>query len=159
MIDGVAIKELTPHPDERGYLMEMVRSTDDIFEKFGQAYVSLNHPGVIRGWHWHRLQTDFFVVVKGLVRVALYDGRDGSPTQGQVEEYLLGDGNSILLKIPPGVLHGYKTIGTEPSLLINFPTEVYNASQPDELRRAWNDPTLPYNWDRPGEPLRPEISH
>jgi dTDP-4-dehydrorhamnose 3,5-epimerase len=147
VIEGVEIKQLTKHADERGYLMELLRCDDAIFRKFGQAYVSLNYPGVVRGWHYHKKQDDHFVVVKGMVKVALYDAREGSPTQGQVDEFFLGEQHSILLKIPVGVMHGYKTVGNEPSLLINFPTEPYDPQEPDEYRLPWDTDQIPYDWD------------
>src|SRR3972149_3531598 len=137
MIEGIVIKPLTVNADERGYLMEMLREDDDVFERFGQSYVALNYPGVVRAWHYHLRQTDHFVVVKGMVKVGLYDNREGSPTKGQVQEVFQGEHNPVLLQIPPGVIHGYKTIGVEPSLLINFPTEVYDPARPDEFRLAW----------------------
>jgi dTDP-4-dehydrorhamnose 3,5-epimerase len=147
MIQGVEVKQLTPRADERGFLMELLRSDDSIFTKFGQCYVSMNYPGVIRAWHWHKKQDDFFVVVKGMIRVGLYDLREGSPTQGEAAEFYLGDNNSIMLKIPVGVVHGYKTVGTEPSLLINFPSEVYNPQEPDEYRLPWDTDQIPFDWD------------
>lgn len=146
MIEGVEIKQLTKHADERGYLMELLRCDDAIFQKFGQAYVSLNYPGVVRGWHYHKKQDDHLAVVKGMARVALYDAREGSPTQGQVEEFFLGEQNNILLKIPVGVMHGYKTVGAEPSLLVNFPSEPYNRQEPDEYRLPWDTDQIPYDW-------------
>ena len=147
MIQGVEIKQLTRHADERGYLMELVRSDDPIFSKFGQCYVSMNYPGVVRAWHWHKKQDDFFVVVKGMIKVGLFDMREGSPTRGEAGEYYLGDNNNIVLKIPPGVAHGYKTVGTEPSLLVNFPSEIYNREEPDEYRLPWDTDQIPFNWD------------
>lgn len=147
MIDGVIVKQLKRNADERGYLMEMLRSDDEIFEKFAQTYVSLNYPGVIRAWHYHKKQNDFWVVPKGMVKAVVYDCREGSPTYGEVNEFFLGDNNPIMLKIPIGTMHGYKTIGTEPSLLINFPTELYNRAEPDEYREPWNSENVPYNWD------------
>ncbi len=147
MIDGVAIKELKVNADERGFLMEILRADDDIFEKFGQAYVSLNYPGVIRAWHYHKKQTDYFCVVKGMVKVALYDAREGSPTFGEVNEFFIGERNNLVVKIPPGVYHGYKTIGVEPSLLINFPTEPYDRQHPDEYRVPYDSSDIPYSWD------------
>jgi dTDP-4-dehydrorhamnose 3,5-epimerase len=147
MIQGVEIKQLARHADERGFLMELLRSDESIFTKFGQCYVSMNYPGVIRAWHYHKKQDDFFVVVKGMIKVGLYDLREGSPTQGETAELYLGDNNSIMLKIPVGVVHGYKTVGTEPSLLINFPSEVYNPEEPDEYRLPWNTDQIPFDWD------------
>ncbi|MGQ9571587.1 MAG: dTDP-4-dehydrorhamnose 3,5-epimerase family protein [Dehalococcoidia bacterium] len=146
MIEGVEIKHLTKHADERGYLMELLRCDDAIFQKFGQAYVSLNYPGVVRAWHYHKKQDDYLAVVKGMAKVALYDAREGSPTHGQVNEFFLGEHNNILLKIPQGVMHGYKTVSTEPSLIINFPTQPYDRQQPDEYRLPWDTDQIPYDW-------------
>jgi dTDP-4-dehydrorhamnose 3,5-epimerase len=147
MIQGVESKQLAKRADERGFLMELLRSDDSIFTKFGQCYVSMNYPGVVRAWHWHEKQDDFLVVVKGMIKVGLCDMREGSPTRGQVNELYLGESNNILLKIPVGVAHGYKTVGVEPSLLINFPSEVYNREEPDEYRLPWNTDQIPFNWE------------
>ncbi|HEU4760434.1 MAG TPA: dTDP-4-dehydrorhamnose 3,5-epimerase family protein [Dehalococcoidia bacterium] len=147
MIQGVEIKRLTRHADERGFLMELLRGDDPIFTKFGQCYVSMNYPGVVRAWHYHKVQDDYFVVVKGMVKVGLYDMREASPTRGEVAELYLGDDNNIVVKIPAGVAHGYKTVGVEPSLLVNFPTELYNREEPDEHRLPWDTDQIPFNWD------------
>ena len=146
LIEGVHLKPLVAHADERGYLMELLRCDDPIFQKFGQAYVSLNYPEVVRAWHWHEKQTDYWAVVKGMVKAVLYDRRPDSPTHGWVNEFYLGEHHRVLLVIPPRVAHGYKTIGTEPSLLINFPTEPYNRAQPDEFRLPYDTPEIPYDW-------------
>lgn len=147
MIDGVIVRKLQGHADERGCLTEILRSDDDIFERFGQIYVSLNYPGVIRAWHYHKKQDDFIAIIKGMAKIVLYDAREGSPTQGEIQEVIAGEQNMVLVKIPIGVMHGYKTIGMEPSLLINLPTEAYNASEPDEYRVPYNTETIPYDWD------------
>ena len=147
MIQGVESKQLVMHADERGFLMEILRSDDSIFTKFGQCYVAMNYPGVVRAWHWHEKQDDFFVVVKGMIKVGLCDMREGSPTRGEVAEFYLGENNNILLKIPVGVAHGYKTIGVEPSLLINFPSKAYSREEPDEYRLPWNTDQIPFNWE------------
>lgn len=147
MIEGVEVKRLTKHADERGFLMELLRSDDEVFTKFGQCYVSMNYPNVVRAWHWHKKQDDFFVVVKGMIKVGLYDMREGSATRGEVAQFYLGEQNTIVLKIPVGVAHGYKTVGVEPSLLVNFPSEVYNPDEPDEFRLSWDTDEIPFNWD------------
>lgn len=147
MIQGVQIKQLTPHVDDRGFLMELIRSDDEFFSKFGQCYVSLNYPGVVRAWHYHKRQEDYFVVIKGACKVGLYDMREGSPTRGEATALFLGESNNIAVRIPIGVAHGYKTLGSEPSLLLNFPTEPYKANDPDEYRIAWDSPEIPFNWE------------
>ncbi len=147
MIQGVEVKQLARHADERGFLMEILRNDDPIFTKFGQCYVSMNYQGVVRAWHYHEKQDDFFVVVKGMIKVGLYDMREGSATRGEINEFYLGDNNNIVLKIPVGVAHGYKTVGVEPSLLVNFPSEVYNREEPDEHRLPWDTDQIPFDWE------------
>lgn len=148
MIEGVRVKKLKVIPDERGLLMEMMRDDDEFFQKFGQVYLSVVYPGVVKGWHYHRKQTDHFVFVKGMAKVVLYDSRDGSPTKGDVNEFFMGENNPILLVIPPFVLHGMKGIGTEPAFLVNTPDEVYDYASPDEYRVPPHDNDVPYDWSR-----------
>lgn len=148
MIDDVKIKKLNVIPDERGRLMEMMRSDDDVFIKFGQLYLTSAYPGVVKGWHYHKLQTDNFVVVKGMMKVVLYDGRQDSFSYNQVNEFFMGEYNPILLQIPPYVYHGFKCISGEEALVVNCPTEVYNYQNPDEYRLPPHDNTIPYEWDR-----------
>ena len=148
MIEGVRIKRLKVIPDERGFLMEMMRDDDEFFQKFGQVYLSVVYPGVVKGWHYHRKQTDHFVFVKGMAKVVLYDSRENSKTRGEVNEFFMGEQNPILLVIPPFVLHGMKGIGTEPAMLVNAPTEPYRYAEPDEFRVDPHKNDIPYDWDR-----------
>lgn len=148
MIDGVVVKQLKAIPDERGYLMEILRDDDAFFQRFGQAYVTAVYPGVVKGWHYHEKQVDHFCVLKGMVKVVLYDRRAGSPTLGEVNEFFMGEKNTILLRIPNGVLHGMKGTGTETGLVLNLPTEHYDHSNPDEFRVDPHDNDIPYDWAR-----------
>ncbi|HEY7727759.1 MAG TPA: dTDP-4-dehydrorhamnose 3,5-epimerase family protein [Candidatus Eisenbacteria bacterium] len=148
LIHGVQVKPLKVIPDERGYVMEMLRCDDPFFQKFGQVYVSVAYPGVVKGWHFHRKQTDHFVIVKGMMKVVLYDAREDSPTKGLINEFFMGEKNPILVSIPPGVVHGMKGIGTEPAMLVNTPTEPYVHADPDEHRIHPHENDIPYRWDR-----------
>lgn len=148
MIAGVKTRALKVIPDERGWLMEMLRDDDPVFQKFGQVYLSVVYPDAVKAWHYHKKQTDHFVVVKGMAKVVLYDSRENSPTQGEVNEFFLGDRNPTLLVIPPLVLHGMKGIGGEPAYLVNVPTEHYVYADPDEHRVPPHDPAIPYDWSR-----------
>lgn len=147
-IDGVKVKPLRTIPDERGWLMEILRADDsEIFSKFGQAYVSATYPGVVKAWHYHRHQTDNFACLSGMIKLVLVDTREGSGTNGTVNEFFLGTEQRILVQIPPLVYHGWKCISTDVSLVLNLPTEFYDYDEPDEYRL---DPhgTLPYDWTR-----------
>jgi len=146
VIEGVAVKKLVCHPDERGRLWEILRCDDPIFQRFGQVYVTTAYPGVVKAWHAHRLQTDFFTVVAGMAKFVLYDMREDSPTRGEVAEFFIGRDNLQLITIPPGVYHGFKNIGTEEVVALNCPTESYNAEAPDEIRLPVGTDRIPYDW-------------
>ena len=148
MIDGVKVRKLRLIPDERGYLMEMLRSDWEEYDKFGQVYITAVYPGSVKGWHYHKIQTDHFICVHGMAKVVLYDGREGSPTHGEVNEFFMGEQNPMLLKIPPGVMHGFKGISQEMALIVNVPTELYNYEQPDEYRLPAHTDQIPYDWSR-----------
>lgn len=147
-IDGVRTKPLRVVPDERGRLMEILRNDDDLFVKFGQAYMTTVYPGVVKAWHYHKKQHDSFAVVRGMIKLALYDSREGSPTKGQVQEFFLGDHNPLLVQIPPMVYHGFKGISVEEAIIINLPTETYNRQEPDEFRLDAHTDQIPYDWAR-----------
>ncbi len=146
-IYGVKIKKLNVIPDERGWLMEILRRDDEIFERFGQVYISTVYPGVVKGWHYHKIQTDYITVIKGMVKLALYDSRKNSATHGMIMEFFIGEKNPLLVKIPPLVYHGVKGIGTEPAIMLNCPTEPYNPSSPDEYRVHPYKNDIPYSWE------------
>ncbi|MDI6869848.1 MAG: dTDP-4-dehydrorhamnose 3,5-epimerase family protein [Bacillota bacterium] len=148
LIEGVKMKPLRVIPDERGRLMEILRADDELFEQFGQVYLTTAYPGVVKAWHYHRKQADHMVVVKGMMKVVLYDDREGSPTRGEINEFFLGDHNHLLLKIPKMVYHGFKCISETEALVINIPTEVYNYQEPDEYRIDPHKGGIPYDWAR-----------
>jgi len=148
VILGVRTKALKLIPDERGFLMEILREDDPIFERFGQAYLTVAYPGIVKGWHYHKRQQDYFTVLKGMAKVVLYDDRETSPTRGEVNEFFLGERNPTLVVIPPLVIHGLKGIGVEPAYLLNIPTHKYEYSEPDEFRIDPHDNDIPYDWDR-----------
>ena len=147
-IDGVKVKALRMIPDERGWLMEILRADDgDFFTRFGQVYVSATYPGVVKAWHFHRRQVDNFACLSGMIKLVLLDTRDGSPTKGVVNELFLGTEQRLLVQIPPLVYHGWKCISTEMSMVLNVPSDPYHYEQPDEYRLEPHD-TLPYDWTR-----------
>jgi dTDP-4-dehydrorhamnose 3,5-epimerase len=146
MIKGVKIKELRVIPDERGWLMEILRCDDELFKKFGQVYVTTAYPGVVKAWHLHKKQTDNFTCIHGSMKVVLYDDRKDSSTYKEINEFFLGVENPRLLSVPPFVYHGFKAIGTETAYFLSVPTEPYNYKKPDEYRLPPDTDKIPYDW-------------
>ena len=148
LIAGVKVRRLPALPDERGALTEILRSDDPEYPRFGQVYMTSTYPGVVKAWHSHDRQTDMICCVSGDLKLALYDGREGSATQGMVNEVFLGDSNRLIVKVPFGIYHGWKCVGERAALVINIPDQVYNYSAPDEHRRDPHDADIPYDWAR-----------
>ncbi|MGQ9706330.1 MAG: dTDP-4-dehydrorhamnose 3,5-epimerase family protein [bacterium] len=146
LIEGVKIVPLRLLSDERGFLMEILRSDSEHYSKFGQVYITMAYPGVVKAWHYHKEQTDYFAVVVGMAKVALYDMRDGSKTKGIVNEFFFGERNPNLIIIPPMVAHGFKAIGTRPAYVVNVPDRLYIYDKPDEFRIDPYDNDIPYYW-------------
>ncbi len=147
MIKGVEIKNLKVNVDERGRLMEILRVDDKVFKKFGQAYITTVNPGFVKAWHYHKIQDDFFCCIKGKIRLGLYDSRENSETKGQVQELFFSMENPILARIPKGVYHGFENAGDEEAMIINIPTEPYNAKEPDEYRLDPFNNNIPFKWN------------
>ena len=148
MIAGVIIKKLKVIPDERGRLMEILRADDEMFKGFGQVYMTTAYPGVVKGWHYHKKQYDNMAVVKGMMKIVLYDSRPESATRGEINEIFAGEHNPVMVHIPPYVYHGFKCISAEEAVVVNTPTDVYNYREPDEFRVHPHENDIPYNWGR-----------
>lgn len=148
MIEGVKIKKLRVIPDERGRLMEILRSDDDLFVRFGQVYVTTTYPGVVKAWHLHKKQTDNVACVQGMIKLALYDPREGSSTFNQVDQFYLGVHQPLMVQIPKDIYHGWMCVSQEEAVVVNVPTEVYNYDEPDEHRLDAHADQIPYDWKR-----------
>jgi dTDP-4-dehydrorhamnose 3,5-epimerase len=147
-IEGVVLKQLVTHADERGFFREVIRETDEFFERFGQWSHSLMYAGSAKAWHIHHRQTDWWYVI-GAIKVALYDTREGSPTAGKLMEFMMGDREATCLRIPPGVAHGCRAM--ELSHILYLTSSVY--SPEDEGRIPHDDPTIGYDWTA-GPPIK-----
>ncbi|HEY4719189.1 MAG TPA: dTDP-4-dehydrorhamnose 3,5-epimerase family protein [Candidatus Methylomirabilis sp.] len=146
LIQGVVTRQLNRIVDERGYLAELLRSDWEIFERFGQLYLTTARPGVIKAWHMHERQTDYFICVHGMVKLALWDAREDSPTHRMINEFFMGDENLLLVKIPPRVMHGFKALGPAMAIMLNCPTQLYAYTMPDEHRLPYDTPEIAYDW-------------
>src|SRR5512136_763326 len=100
MIQGVRTKALKVIPDERGRVMEILRADDELFLKFGQVYISTTNPQAVKAWHYHKVQTDHICALGGMIKLVLYDSREGSPTQGDINEFFIGVHNPLLVQVP-----------------------------------------------------------
>jgi dTDP-4-dehydrorhamnose 3,5-epimerase len=154
MIDGVEIRELQVNTDERGHLVEMYREDWDTYNSDPvMSYYSMTYSGIVRAWHrHHEEQVDHFVCPKGRIKIGVYDERDDSPTEGELNTFIIGEHDQKAVRIPGNCWHGFKTVGDEPAFLVNFPTNLYDYNDPDEERIPYDTDRIPLDWDE--EPHR-----
>lgn len=147
MIQGVEIKKLVKHSDDRGFFMEVLRDDDEMLTRFGQTSYTETYPGVIKAFHWHNKQDDLWFVCKGMAQVVLYDMRKDSPTFKETQVIYAGVDNPVTIVIPIGVAHGYRVLGTEPVGLFYHTTLSYDPKDPDEERIPFDDPEIGFDWE------------
>ena len=146
-IQGVETKKLVWRRDDRGRLLEILRCNDEIFKGFGQVYVTVVLPDVVKAWHFHKKQDDSFVALAGKVRVGLSDAREGSPTKGKTAEYILSVDDPCVLVIPRGVWHGFECVGDKEAMVMNVPNMPYDHEHPDEYRLDPFKNDIPLKWN------------
>jgi len=146
-IDDVIIEPFRVFSDERGWLAELFRRDElDAKDYPAMGYLSSTLPNVARGPHEHRDQTDRFAFFNGHYRLFLWDARDNSPTSGNRFILDVGAGNSVVVVIPPGVVHAYRNVGEDPAFVLNFPDRLYagegKAEPVDEIRHEDREDSL-----------------
>jgi len=143
LIHGVLMHGVKDNVDDRQSLRVYLKASDECFKGFAQSYVAISAKGIVKAWHYHKLQTDIWFCPWGKIKVGLFDARSDSPTKGTANSLILGGGNNVTLAIPPGVYHGYVALSDE-AMLINTTNKPYNPD--DEFRAPWNDPRFGFDW-------------
>lgn len=126
-IDGVVARTVHKHADSRGWLAEFFRADElPIYLAPAMTYISVTRPGIARGPHAHREQTDMFGFFgPGVFRVWFWDNRDGSRTRGRRMVSTAGENEPRVYVVPPGVVHAYKNISAVDAWVVNAPNKLY----------------------------------
>jgi dTDP-4-dehydrorhamnose 3,5-epimerase len=145
-IDGVVISPLKLLPNARGRLMEIMRTDDPDTISVEQVYLTSTYPGVVKAWYRHQQQVDQLASISGLVRLVLFDGREGSASYRSVQEIYLGELAPRLVRIPTGVWHGFQSVGIQEAFLLHLNSHRFDPVRPDEDRLPQDDPRIPFTW-------------
>jgi dTDP-4-dehydrorhamnose 3,5-epimerase len=141
MLKGIQIKPIKRIFDERGAFQELMRKEwKDLLkeDEIAQANLSVSYPGIIRAWHRHlRGQVDYFIVLKGALKICAYDQE-----KGELDEIISTGDDLKIVRIPGKYWHGFKVISDEAAWLLYFVNKLYDYERPDEERRPWNDQTI-----------------
>jgi dTDP-4-dehydrorhamnose 3,5-epimerase len=145
MIEGVIIKPIEKIPDERGCIFPMLRSDTKEFKGFGEIYFSQIYQGIIKGWHLHQKMILNYAVIKGMIKLVLYDPREQSKTKGEIQEIFLGDLKYSLVQVPCGIWNGFKGITWPDAIVANCSTIPHDPAEMIRLDPFSTD--IPYRWD------------
>ena len=151
-VQGVVAKPVKKHVDQRGWLAETFRH-DQLPPEFHprMSYLSVSHPGVMRGPHEHVDQADLFVFLgPGNFKVWVWDNRKSSPTYRYRQVFYGGQESPLSVLIPAGVVHAYRNVSNELATVLNFPNRLFmgeNYKSPiDEIRHE-DDPNTIFKAD------------
>jgi dTDP-4-dehydrorhamnose 3,5-epimerase len=137
MIKGVKVTKLNVFSNDKGSVKHMIKSTDDVFTKFGEIYFSEILPGKVKAWNRRNEATRNYVVVEGKIKLVLYDGHE-------TQDVIMGEGNYCLVTIPPKVWSGFKSLSGKKAIIADFTDLPYDSKDAeiatfDELKNCWND--------------------
>lgn len=143
-IAGVRIHELGNVITRSGFMTEIFRGDwPEIDVAVRQINWVLFNPGAVTDWHVHYRQTDRLVGVGGNIKLALWDGRKTSPTNGTGEIIRMGAFRPVIVAVPPGVWHGLRNESGEAAGYINVIDELYVHEDPDNWRLTPRSTDIP----------------
>jgi len=144
MIEGIQIIPLKTIIDDRGMVRHMLKCTESHFSQFGEIYFSVIFPNAIKAWHLHKKMEINYAVISGNIKLVLYDSRKNSPTYGETQEIYMGEDNYVLVKVPPLIVNGFKSLGNEKAIVANSASIPHD---PEEIERFDPfDPKIGYDW-------------
>jgi dTDP-4-dehydrorhamnose 3,5-epimerase len=145
-IEGVKLFSLSLGKDDRGELNELLTTRDTSIEPIVHVYQVHCAPHSVRGWVYHKHQTDRLAYTIGTFRVVLFDLRRDSPSYGKLDVFILGRDNRAMLHIPPFVVHGVQNMGDDVASFVNMPTRAYDPAKPDKSRLPIDHPGIPFSF-------------
>ncbi len=145
MIQGLAIKKVILHRDERGFFAELLKAGEETFHEIRQTSYSETRLGVVKAFHVHDYW-EVWCVIKGRARVVLYDGRPDSPTRGETQVIFAGEDDFQTIAIPPNVAHGYQALGPSPMGIIYHAEQPYDSSRRQIEHIPHDDPAINFQW-------------
>lgn len=127
-----------PFVDDRGW--SLMNQMQGVLRPEGQINFSHMHPGLIKAWHHHTKQTDFWMITQGHAQVGVHD-----ESHGRSWSLVTGVMNPGVVIVPPPLWHGVAAIGPDPVGLLYYVTHAYNPADPDEFRRDF-DSVVGFEW-------------
>jgi len=124
--------------DDRGW--SLMNQLQGVLGPQGQINYSVQYPGVVKAWHRHALQTDFWICLQGHIKVGVHREDDQVSWMS-----VIGEKRPGIVIIPPPLWHGAATVGHVPAGLLYYVTHAYNPKEPDEQRRAF-DSVVGFPW-------------
>lgn len=140
---GVTAAKRHAVKNAKGGLQEVWRADDPMGTAVDQVYTTTTLPGVTKAWYLHQRQVDQVFPLLGRTLLVLCDLR---PDEKACVEIMLDAAAPKLVSVDPGIWHGFRACGPEPSLLLHMNSRAIDMPRLDEMRLPEDDPTIPYQW-------------
>jgi dTDP-4-dehydrorhamnose 3,5-epimerase len=142
MIDGVLISPLRIIQVQEGDVFHGMKSSDNGYSGFGEAYFSSIKAGEIKGWKRHKEMTLNIIVPYGEIHFVMFDDRKKS--NAKFQNVILSLTNYCRLTVPPMVWLGFKGQGSDTSILLNIASITHDPLESEsknlnEIEFDWRD--------------------
>jgi dTDP-4-dehydrorhamnose 3,5-epimerase len=129
-MEGVTLHPLKHISVPKGDIYHALKSTDEGYVGFGEAYFSQIEHGETKGWKRHNRMTLNIIVPVGSIKFVIYDDREGSATYGQFKEITLSpESNYQRLTLAPGLWMAFYGVGEGTSMLIDIIPEPHDPTE------------------------------
>lgn len=142
MIRDILVTPLKRIPVDKGDVLHALKSQEESFKGFGEAYFSLLHPGAIKGWKKYHQMTSNLIVPKGKVRFVLRDDRESSADFQEMMEVIIGDDHYARLTIPPGIWTAFQGLDQSENMILNIASIPHDPKESE----SWPLERIPYAW-------------
>ncbi len=123
--------------DKRGFFIEIFRTDQLNYKsKILQVSHSFTKKNILKGWHFHKKQTQWNYLLEGKIKVFLIDNRKKSKTYKKIKSFIIDSKkNKSVYFFPANVGHAYITLGKKNHM-------IYGTSGNYEIKEEYK---LPFN--------------
>lgn len=140
-MEGISLTPLKIISGDGGNVLHALKSFEDSFTEFGEAYFSTVNHNIIKGWKKHTVMISNIIVPTGEIQFIFYDDRPESDSYKQFFEVILSTKNYQRLSVQPGIWMAFKGISHDLNLLLNISSVAHDPME-CELLSLEND-TIP----------------
>ena len=131
LISGVRLTKISKFCTPEGDVLRGLRTDDQGFDEFAEAYFSFIKFGVFKGWKRHQKATLNLLVPIGVIDFCLFDDRASSSTFGIKQRIRLSKENYCRLTVPPLIWVAFTGLSRKENMLLNISNVLHDPAEAD----------------------------